>query len=259
MKVVILCGGKGTRLREKTEEIPKALVEIGGQPILWHIMKLYSAFGFRDFVLCLGHLGHKIKERLIEDSDWRRVDCRLQLGSPEGPKLTRIDSLEPWNIVFADTGLDTSTGGRIKKVQKYVQDEDFMVTYGDGLSDLNITEVVEFHRRHGKIATVTAVNPASTFGVMSIEKDGCVTAFQEKPRLGSWINGGFFVFRQEVFDYLDEGSALEREPLQRLAGERQLRAYCHEGFWACMDTFKDSLQLNEMWERGEARWKTWER
>ena len=259
MTVVILCGGKGTRLKEKTEEVPKVLVEIGGRPILWHIMKMYSAFGFNDFILCLGHLGHRVKESLIEESGWRLGDCRLQVGSPNGPKLTRLDAPEPWDIVFADTGLETNTGGRIKKIQKYIREEDFMVTYGDGLSDVDLGELAAFHRRHKKIATVTSVNPASTFGMMTVERDGRVSAFQEKPRLGSWINGGFFVFRRAVFDYLEETSVLEREPLQRLAGEGELYAHRHEGFWACMDTYKDTVHLNQMWEAGTAKWRVWDR
>ena len=257
MKVVILCGGKGTRLREKTEEIPKVLVEIGGRPILWHIMKSFSAHGFHEFILCLGHLGQKVKESLIDDNGWKRADCRLQLRSAEGHRLTLLDTPDPWDIVFADTGLETNTGGRIKRIQKYVQDEEFMVTYGDGLSDLDLGRLAAFHRQHRKIATVTAVNPSSTFGIMNLEDDGRVSAFQEKPRLGAWINGGFFVFRREVFDYLDDASVLEREPLQRLARDGQLSAFRHEGFWACMDTYKDNLMLNQMWETGTARWKVW--
>jgi len=257
MKVVILCGGKGTRLRERTEAIPKVLVEVGGRPILWHIMKMYSAFGFNDFILCLGHLGGRVKEYFVEDSGWKRADCRLQLGLPEGPKLTQIDTQAPWNIVFADTGQETNTGGRVKKIQKYLQDEEFMVTYGDGLSDLNLTRLAEFHRDHKKIATVTAVNPSSSYGIMKIGKEGLVSEFQEKPRLGAWINGGFFVFRPAVFDYLEEGSVLERDPLERLAREGQLCAYRHEGFWACMDTYKDNLELTHLWETGVARWRVW--
>lgn len=259
MKVVILCGGKGTRLRESAETIPKALVEIGGRPVLWHILKMYSAHGFGDFILCLGHLGHKVKEYFVQTSGWRGSDCVLQIGPPDGPTLRALDPPEPWTLVFADTGQDTNTGGRIKKVQKYIQDDDFMVTYGDGLSDIDLKALLAFHRQHGKTVTVTAVNPASPFGVMTVEKDGRVTSFLEKPRLGAWINGGFFVFRRDAFDYLDESSVLERAPLEKLAGAGQLCAYRHEGFWACMDTYKDNQALNQMWESGSAPWKVWDR
>lgn len=259
MKVVILCGGKGTRLREQTEYIPKALVEIGGKPILWHIMKMYSAYGFDEFILCLGYLGDKIKQYFLEYNSWRNADFSPQLGQSAEPKIDYLaNSTEKWNVIFADTGLDTNTGGRIKKVEKYINNDVFFATYGDGLADLDLVQLLDFHRFHGKIATVTVVNPSSNFGILHLDEEGLVTDFQEKPPLNAWINGGFFVFNRQVFNFLDESSILEKKPLQRLAAERQLIAYKHTRFWACMDTYKDNVELNRLWETGQAKWRIWE-
>lgn len=258
MKVVILCGGKGTRLREQTEYIPKALVEVGGKPILWHIMKMYSAHGFDDFVLCLGYLGDKIKEYFLKYNSRRNADFSLHVGQRAEPTIDCLaDSREKWNIIFAETGLETNTGGRIKKIQEYVNDDVFFATYGDGLADLDLVQLLDFHRSHGKIGTVTVVNPNSNFGILHLDEEALVTDFEEKPPLNAWINGGFFVFNRQVFNFLDENSILEREPLQHLAAERQLMAYKHTSFWACMDTYKDNVELNRLWETGQAKWRIW--
>ena len=233
MKVAILCGGKGTRLREKTDSIPKALVEVGGRPILWHIMKIYGAYGFNEFILCLGYKGQMIKDYFS-------------------------DSKEQWKIDFADTGEETNTGGRIKKIEPLIKEETFMVTYGDGVSDLDIRKLLEFHRAHGKTGTLTAINPPSQFGLLDIQKDGLVGSFREKPPMDRWINGGFFVFQKKFFSYLGENDVLEQAPLERLAKDGHLVAHRHNSYWKCMDTYKDTLTLNEAWEKGQAPWKVWE-
>ncbi len=256
MQTVILCGGRGTRLREYTEAIPKVLVEVGGRPILWHIMKGYAHSGFDDFVLALGYLGDRIKEYFLDYHGWRGGDFRLELGSPNPPEL--LGDREEWSIVFADTGLETNTGGRLKKVQRYLRGGTFFATYGDGVSDVDHGRLLAFHRAHKRIATVTVVRPRLTFGVLQLDGDDRVTRFSEKPQLDSWINGGFFVFDERVFDYLNDNSVLEREPMERLAQDGQLMAYRHEGFWACMDTYKDNVDLNNAWAGGTAAWRTWE-
>ncbi len=231
MKVVILCGGKGTRLKEKTESLPKPLIEIGGRAILWHIMKIYEAHGFTEFVLCLGYKAPMIKE---------------YFAGQEG-----------WKITFADTGEETNTGGRIKRVEKYIDGDDFMVTYGDGVSDINIKKLVAFHKAHGRIGTVTAVNPPSQFGLLDIDPEGTVKRFREKPVTDRWINGGFFVFKKAFFKYLGSDDILEQKPLEAISQEGHLQAFKHESFWRCMDTYKDTLSLNEFWSSGKAPWKIW--
>ncbi|MFQ5923631.1 MAG: glucose-1-phosphate cytidylyltransferase [Anaerolineales bacterium] len=257
MNIVILCGGKGTRLREKTEEIPKPLVEIGGRPILWHVMKLYAHYGIQDFILCLGYKGVQIKEYCVNSNTWRLSNFSLSTGG-NGSKIRLLDSeLERWNIAFIDTGLDTRTGGRVKRIQPYIKGDLFMATYADGLADIDISALLEFHKRHGRIATVTAVRPASQFGIMQLNGDGRVAEFVEKPRLNEWVNGGFFVFDYRFFDYLEENSVLEQEPLERLAQEGEIMAYRHEGFWACMDTYKDTATLNSLWRSHQAPWEMW--
>jgi len=230
LKVVILCGGKGTRFQEKTKYIPKPLIEIGGKPVLWHVMKIYSSCGFNDFVLCLGYRGAKIKECFKGHSQW--------------------------SITFAETGEDANTGGRIKRIEKYI-DDDFFVTYADGLANLDINGLLRFHRSHGNIASVTVVNPRTSFGILKLNNDNLVTEFEEKPLLNYWINGGFFVFKQKIFRYLNKDSILEHQPLEQLAKKHQLVAYKHAGFWRCMDTFKDNLELNQLWQAGRAPWKIW--
>jgi len=235
MKVVILCGGRGSRLGEHGAQVPKALMEIGDQPVLWHLLKIYEHYGLNDFILCLGHLGEEIRRYFRQGK-----------------------STERWRLTLADTGLDTNTGGRILRVREHLRDEeDFCVTYGDGLADINLRALVDFHRSHGRIATLTAVQPRSPFGLLQLNGQGAVTAFVEKPVLKEWINGGFFVFHRRVFDYLTDDPVLEQAPLETLARQGQLMAYHHTGFWRCLDTYKDSVELNELWEAGAAAWKIW--
>jgi glucose-1-phosphate cytidylyltransferase len=221
------------RLKELTDEIPKPLVPIGHYPVLWHVMKLYSYFGYNDFVLCLGYLGKKVEEYFRENNH------------------------ENWNITFAHTGEQTNTGGRIRKIQKHVGGETFMCNYSDGLADLDIPKLEKFHNQHGKIATVTVLQPYSQFGILELNKNNEITRFKEKPKLDFYINGGFFVFEPEIFDYLNDDSVLEKQPFEKLAAKRQLVAYKHHGFWKCMDTFKDNTEFNELWRTGNAPWKMW--
>lgn len=257
LPVVILCGGKGMRLQEKTASLPKALIEIGGRPILWHVMKIYAHHGFSRFILCLGHLGHKIREFFAEGYLWQVGDVRLLLRPPHA-ELEWLTQSEAWDITLAYTGEETNTGGRIKRIERYVETEHFFVTYADGLADIDLHGLLSFHMSHGRIATVTTVRPISPFGILTLADDGRVVEFREKPRLDHWINAGFFVFNRGVFEYLGDNDDLERETLVRLAGEGQLMAYKHDGFWACMDTYKDTLILNQLWEGGKAPWKVWE-
>ncbi|MEX2195989.1 MAG: sugar phosphate nucleotidyltransferase [Thermoleophilaceae bacterium] len=232
--VVILCGGRGTRLQEHTASIPKPLVEIGGRPILWHVMQIYAVQGLRRFVLCTGYKGEQI-ERFVSGTEW-----------PED-----ID------VACIDTGLDTPTGGRIHRVRDHVGEGTFCATYADGVADLDLAELVAYHERHGDTGTMTVVRPELQFGVTELDGNGRVSGFHEKPRSDHWINGGFFCFEQRAFDYLTDSSVLEREPLEGMADERQLHAYRHTGFWECMDTYKDAVQLNDLWERGDPPWKVW--
>ncbi len=258
MKTVILCGGKGTRLRERTESIPKPLVEVGPHPILWHIMKIYSAHEFREFVLCLGYRGDSIKDYFLKMTDARSGDFRLRLDQDE---TAAIDVLrprhEPWDIIFAETGLETDTGGRLHRVRDYTGGETFFLTYGDGVSDLDLGALLAFHKSHGKLATVTAVRPRTTMGVMAADDSGRVSKFHEKPVMEQFVNGGFFVFEQGVFEYTDPDCNLERDVLPGLAGEGQLMAYRHQGFWSCMDTYKDNITLSEKWKSDAAPWRIW--
>lgn len=258
MKTVILCGGRGMRLGEHGASVPKALIEIGGQPVLWHILKLYAHHGLNDFVLCLGYLGEEIKRYFLEHR-WLHTDFTLEMKPVGDYELHQHHaSGEDWRITFADTGLDTNTGGRLKRIQNYIgSDETFCVTYGDGLADIDLGALLAFHRAHGRLATLTAVNPRSSFGLLKLDADGAVTEFQEKPRLTEWINGGFFVFNRGIFDYLDDNAVLEQAPLERLARARQLMAYQHTGFWKCLDTYKDHLEFNQLWDEGQAVWKLW--
>ena len=257
MKVVILCGGKGTRLKEHTESIPKVLVEVGGRPILWHIMKIYNAFGFDDFILCLGYKGQAIKEYFMDYLSWRHHDFCLDLSGKEPLVNIRNHDRECWKITFADTGEETNTGGRIKRIAPFIEEESFMATYGDGVADIDIRKLVEFHQSHGRVGTITVVNPPSQFGLLDVGEDGQVRRFQEKPLLNQWINGGFFVFRRKFFDYLEDNDILERTPLERLTKDGELMAFRHESYWKCMDTYKDTTQLNELWTIGKAPWKIW--
>ena len=257
MKVVILCGGQGTRLREETEFRPKPMVLIGQKPILWHIMKLYAHHGYREFILCLGYRGQMIKEYFL-NYEAMNNDFTIHLGHK-----TRIDYLDThgeqdFQVTLADTGQDTMTGGRIKRVEHHIDSDTFMVTYGDGLSDVDVTRLLDFHRSHGKLATVTAMQPSSRFGMLAISGDGHVTAFAEKPLMDGWASAGFFVFNKRVFDYLHpDQCVLEREPLEALATRGQLMVYQHKGFFFAMDTYREFQALNAMWNEGNAPWKVW--
>ena len=247
MKTVILCGGRGTRLNEMGIAVPKALVPIGGKPVIWHLMRIFADSGFDDFVLCLGYLSETIEKYFYGVATSRDDENQVRVAS---------DGLS-CSVQMIDTGLDTNTGGRIKALESLMSDQDrFFVTYGDGLADVDIQKLLKFHLQHGKIATLTAVHPVSNFGILDLDGTGAVRDFKEKPVLESWINGGFFVFERRTFDYLEENSILEREPLTALAKEGQLMAYQHPGFWKCMDTYKDNLELNELWET-HAPWKLW--
>jgi glucose-1-phosphate cytidylyltransferase len=258
MKVVILCGGLGTRLKEETEYKPKPMVEIGGRPIIWHIMKSYSTFGFNKFVLCLGYRGDVIKDYFY-NYEIRNNDFTLTLGK-DGLKTHNQHAETGWEITFAETGPNSMTGSRVKKVEKYIDGDTFMLTYGDGVSNVNINDLLAFHKSHGKIATVTGVLPPSRFGEL-ITKDGIVESFNEKPQIhaGGHINGGFFVFNKKFFEYLspNENCILERQPLEDLVRDKELCIYKHEGFWQCMDTYRDFEYLNGLWRDGRAEWKSW--
>ena len=232
--VAILCGGRGTRLREKTESLPKPLVEIGGRPILWHVMKIFAAQGCRRFVLCTGYLGEMVAD-FAASEQW-----------PDGVE-----------VMCLDTGLDTPTGGRLKLAADSIGTETFFATYADGVADIDLSELAAFHRSHGELATVTVVRPTLQFGVADLDGDSRVKGFIEKPRLEHWINGGFFCFEPEALDYMRVDSVLEREPLERLAGEGRLHAFRHEGFWDCMDTYKDAVMLEDFWYSENPPWKVW--
>ncbi len=255
MKVVILAGGLGTRLSEETDLKPKPMVEIGGRPILWHIMKIYSHYGFNDFIICLGYKGYIIKEYFanyfLHQSDVT-IDIRNNKVEVHHCKA------EPWKITLVDTGINTMTGGRIKRIEKYIKST-FMLTYGDGLSDINLKDLVSFHKKMKKKITVTAVQPSGRFGAMDISNNGIVNSFMEKPKGdGSWINGGFFVVEPEVFEYIDGDSTIwEREPIEKITSEKNVCAYKYEKFWRCMDTLRDKNELESLWDSGKAPWKLW--
>ncbi len=251
MKVVILCGGRGFRLQEETEYRPKPLVPIGGKPILWHIMKIYSQYGFNEFVLCLGYKGDMIKDYFL-NYDAMNGDLTVTLGDKHEVILENGHDENGLKVTLADTGLETNTSERLKRVQKYIGKETFMLTYGDGVSDINIRELLGFHLSHGKIATVTAVHPISKYGVIKSDNNE-VYCFSEKPVENDRISAGFFVFNYQVFDYLDKGM-LEVIPLQKLAQDKQLMAYNFDGYFYSMDTYRDYNYLNERWNKGEAKW-----
>ncbi len=253
MKVVILCGGRGTRMNELTEDLPKPLATIGNKPILWHIMKQYAHYGFKDFVLCLGYKGEKIKEYFMDYHSWRHSDFTVKLGSEHDVKHHR-DVMEDWTITFANTGSNTNTGGRIKKIQKFIDDDQFFCTYGDGVSSVNINDLLKFHNKMGKTVTLTCVRPMSQFGILTLNNN-LVTQFKEKPLLKDYINGGFFVFKKGIFDYLGDNDVLEQAPFETLAKKRELAAYKFSGYWQCMDTFKDYQALNDLWHANKAQWK----
>jgi len=257
MKVLLLAGGFGTRLSEETDIRPKPMVEIGGKPILWHIMKTYSQYGFNEFVVLLGYKGYFIKE-YFANYFLHQSDVTIDMAS--GGIEVHNNSSEPWKVTLLDTGLDSMTGGRVKRAQKFIGDEPFMLTYGDGVSDINIEELVKFHKYHGKAMTMTSAQPDARFGALNIDENNQVTSFQEKPKNeGGWINAGFFVCESKVFDYITEGDStiFEQSPLQNLAKDGEIYTYKHEGFWKPMDTLRDKQQLQKMWEEKKAPWKVW--
>lgn len=258
MKVVILCGGIGMRLREETEFRPKPMVEIGGRPILWHIMKIYAHYGFNEFVLCLGYRGNIIKEYFLNYAAMNN-DFTLALKHGRPLQYHGEHDEQDFTVTLADTGLGTMTGGRVRRASRYVDGDTFMVTYGDGLADINVRDLLAFHRAHGKLATITTVRPTSRFGVVKLNGTNEVTSFAEKPQIEGWVSAGFFVFHRDVLDYLadDDACIMEQEPMERLAADGQLMAYRHKGFFFAMDTYREYDALNKMWHSGTASWKVW--
>lgn len=258
MKVVILCGGKGTRFREETEYKPKPLVMVGDRPILWHIMKIYSHYGYNDFVLCLGYKGEMIKEYFLKCREMTN-NFTLDFSQPK-PRIIfhEGNSINKWRITFVDTGLESMTGARIARVKKYLDGQDFFLTYGDGVSDINIKDLYRFHKKQNKIATVTGVYPSTFFGCLTVKGD-LVCKYMEKPVLKDYVGGGFFVCNRKIFDYLseDESCVFENEPLADLTKEKQLVVYKHNGFWYTMNTHKEYEELNRMWNSGKAKWRIW--
>jgi glucose-1-phosphate cytidylyltransferase len=256
VKVCILAGGVGSRIQEETEIKPKPMVEIGGRPMLWHIMRIYAHFGFNEFVIALGYKGDYIKRWMI---DYSSLQGDLTVSLKDGLVEILEGVREDWTVALVDTGLATETGGRLKRLAPHLGDETFMLTWGDGLADLDIPGLLDFHRSHGKLATVTAVRPPARFGALTLDDDGNVTTFSEKPQLGEgWINGAFFVLEPGVFDYVDgDMTQWEREPLEGLARDGQLMAYRHESFWQCMDTLRDKVLLEQLWASDDPPWKIW--
>jgi glucose-1-phosphate cytidylyltransferase len=255
LKAVILAGGFGTRITEETQLKPKPLIEIGGMPLLWHIMKIFSHYGINDFVICCGYKGFMIKEYF---ANYSLHKSNITFNLKENSTHVHSSNVEPWKITLVDTGLNTMTGGRLKKVKEFLDDESFCFTYGDGLSDINLKELIDFHKNQNTLATVTGVRPPGRFGAMSISNNK-VTKFQEKPEGdGDWINGGFFVLEPKIFDYLtDDKTIWEREPLEKLSSDNQLSSYLHSGFWQPVDTLRDKNNLEELWKSNKAPWKKW--
>jgi glucose-1-phosphate cytidylyltransferase len=256
VKVVILAGGLGTRLREETEFRPKPMVEVGGKPVLWHIMKLYAHYGFLDFVICAGYRGSMIKEYFL-NYEALTNDFTIQLGSRKDIAFHGAHLESDWAVTVVDTGAETPTGGRVKRIEPFVDEPTFMVTYGDGLADVDVGALLAFHRAHGRLATLTAVQPVSRFGILDLAPDGTVEAFREKPRSLDWVNGGFFVFERGVFDYLCDDHVLEQQTLEGLTRDGQLVAYRHDGFWQPVDTYRELNLLNGLWAKG-APWRCWQ-
>lgn len=255
MKVLILAGGYGTRLSEETDIKPKPMVEIGGKPILWHIMKIYSSYGFNDFVVLLGYKGYCIKEYF---ANYYLHQSDITFDMHNGTTKIHSNTSEPWTVTLLDTGIDSQTGGRIKRAKKFIKDEPFMLTYGDGVSDINMADLLDFHKNNKSYLTMTAIQPEGRFGSLEIHSNK-ISRFIEKPKGdGSWINGGFMVCENKVFDYIDNDMTIfEKEPLENLAKDNQISAYKHTGFWKCMDTLRDKFVLNQMWDNGKAEWKIW--
>lgn len=257
IKVVILAGGRGSRISEETEAIPKPMVEIGGKPILWHIMKIYSYYGFNDFIICLGYRGYMIKEYF---SHYFMHMSDVTIDLKKNKTIIHSTSSEPWRITLVDTGIDTMTGGRLKRVQAFIKGKSFLMTYGDGLADIDLRTLLLAHRKNKRLATLTAVHTSLRFGILDINANSMVNTFLEKPKgESSWINGGFFVLEPEVFNYLKDGdlTVWEREPLEKLALEGQLAAYRHRGYWQCMDTLRDKNELEGLIRSGRAPWMIW--
>jgi len=258
MKTIILCGGEGTRLKEETEYKPKPMVEIGGKPILWHIMKMYAHFGFKEFVLALGYKGNVIRDYFL-NYEFYNNDFTITLGNHNDIAVHENSDETGWKVTLVETGVKTMTGSRIKQCERYIGEDNFMVTYGDGLADIDISKLVEYHKDHGKIGTLTGINPPSRFGELHV-KENQVTEFSEKSKFEGTrgdINGGFMLFKTKFFDYLsaDSGCILEREPLEKLARDRELMLHHHTGYWQCMDTYRDYLLLQETWNSGNAPWR----
>jgi len=257
MKAVILAGGFGTRISEESHLKPKPMIEIGGAPILWHVMKIYAHHGINDFVICCGYKGYLIKE-YFADYYLHRSDITYDFSN-DGAITVHSNEAEPWRVTVVDTGLNTMTGGRIRRVKEFVKGERFLMTYGDGVSDLDMPKLIETHEKSSKMVTLTATQPAGRFGLLDIEDDGAISGFREKaPIDGAWINAGFMVMEPEVFDYIDgDDTIFEFGPLENLSTEGKLGAYRHYGFWACMDTQRDKIRLEEAWDSGNAKWKVW--
>lgn len=257
MKVVLLAGGFGTRISEESHLKPKPMIEIGEMPILWHIMKIYSFYGFNEFVICCGYKAYMIKQ-YFADYYLHRSDITFDF-TDENKMEVHNNFAEPWRVTLVDTGLNTMTGGRVKRIQKYIGEETFMLTYGDGVCDVDINKLVVFHKSHGKIASMTAINVGQRFGVLDIDKDNTIHAFREKQTDdGSVINGGFMVLEPKIFNYIQgDWTVFEKEPLETVASQGELKAYKHDGFWQCMDTQRDKHQLEELWSSGQAPWKKW--
>ncbi len=258
MKVVLLAGGYGTRISEESQFKPKPMVELGGKPILWHIMKLYSHHGFNEFIICAGYKQHVIKE-YFADYFLHTSDITYDFTGGKNEMIVHRNASEPWKVTVVDTGLGTMTGGRVRRVRDYIGDEAFMLTYGDGVSNLDITKLLNFHRSHGKMVTMSAYNAGQRFGVLDIAGDGQIRDFREKTQGdGNMINIGFMVCQPEFFDYIDgDDTVLEKAPLETVAKMGQLMAYRHEGFWQCMDTVREKEQLEQLWAKGQAPWKVW--
>jgi len=259
IKAVILCGGQGTRLREETEFKPKPMVPIGGMPILWHIMKIYSHYGIKDFVLCLGYKGDMIKQFFLSQELMNR-DFTISLKGGRKIVHDAAEDTDDWNVTLADTGANAMTGARVKRIEKYVDEDGFLLTYGDGLADVNLDAALRFNAQTNKLGTLTGVNPQSRFGMVKTDDAGTVMEFVEKPIMyNEYVNGGFYYFRKDFFDYLDDddGCILETKPLASLAQKKELSMYKHKGFFHCMDTYKDYVDLNKIWDSGKAPWKVW--
>lgn len=258
MKVVLLAGGFGTRISEESQFKPKPMVDLGGMPILLHIMKLYSHYGYHEFIICAGYKQHVIKE-YFADYFLHTSDITFDFSHGKSDMLIHDTAVDPWRVTVVDTGLNTMTGGRVKRVRDYINDEPFLLTYGDGVSDVNIEELVKYHKSHGKLVTMSAYNIGQRFGVLNVEEDGAINSFREKNNNdGGLINIGFMVCQPEFIDYIDgDNTVLEKEPLERAANSGQLMAYKHEGFWQCMDTVKEKETLEKMWASGTAPWKVW--